>query len=82
MNATEKYYTDEEYIEILNDIYGTVKVCGMTYDAGNLLQEIDPTAFRCGNNDYFDSTPRYECGECQAEFDNQDDAEECCKEDK
>lgn len=79
MNATEKYYTDSEFLDILNELYGTVDVCGMTMDAGRVLKEMDPVAFDCGNNDYFDGNPRYECGECSEVFTDEDEANECCK---
>ena len=31
MNAYLKEVTDKEYEEKLNDIYGTVEICGMTF---------------------------------------------------
>jgi hypothetical protein len=45
--------TERWYLESLNE--ETVEVCGMTYLAGDVLKEIDPTAFRCGHNDWCDS---------------------------
>ncbi len=44
--------SEDEYKESLNDIYGEVSVCGMTFGSGDLLVDADPTAFRCGKNDY------------------------------
>lgn len=44
--------TDSEYEEILTEIYGTVQVCGQTFDSGSILVDADPTAFRCGKNEY------------------------------
>lgn len=44
--------SDDEYEEVLNELYGTVEVCGMTFDSGSILKDQDPTAFRCGKNDY------------------------------
>ena len=44
--------SDSEYVETLNDIYGEVYVCGMSYGSGDILQDQDPTAFRCGKADY------------------------------
>jgi len=72
MNLTEKYYTDKEFEDILNEVYGTVEIAGMTFDTGRALKELDPTAFDCANNDYFDSTPRYECEKHGGEFDSAD----------
>jgi len=45
----------EMYEEMLDDCEGPVELCGMTYSASYVLQEIDPTAYRCGFNDYVDS---------------------------
>lgn len=44
--------SDDEYVEILNDIYGEVSVCGYMYSSGNILIDQDPCAFRCGKADY------------------------------
>ena len=45
----------EMYEEMLDDCEGPVELCGMTYSASYVLKEIDPTAYRCGFNDYVDS---------------------------
>lgn len=42
---------DSDYVEILDDIYGEIKVCGMTYGAGSILEGVDPVAFRVGKGD-------------------------------
>lgn len=44
--------TDEEYADMLNDVYEDVNICGYKYSAGDALKEVDPTAFRCGKNDH------------------------------
>jgi hypothetical protein len=44
--------SDSEYVDYLDDVYGDVQVCGMTFGSGSLLQDADPTAFRCGKGDY------------------------------
>lgn len=51
VNNGEVSLHDSEYREILDDIYGDVEVCGMTYSAGNLLEGVDPVAFRVGKGD-------------------------------
>lgn len=43
---------DSAYADYLDECYGDVVVCGMTFGSGRLLQDADPTAFRCGKNDY------------------------------
>ena len=77
MNAQLIELAEDEYEDMLTEIYGTVTVCGMEYDSGRLLREIDPTAFRCGMSD---EPERWQCDECDSEFDEQEEAEECCKE--
>ena len=40
------------YLEMLNDCYEPVKICGYEYAQGDALLAIDPVAFRCGLADY------------------------------
>ena len=49
---------EDEYRDFLGDLYGMVSVCGYEYDAGELLAEIDPIAFRCGMLDWIDMRVR------------------------
>lgn len=42
----------DEYSDFLDDCYGDVTICGMTYSAGAALEAIDPIAFRVGLGDY------------------------------
>lgn len=44
----------EAYDAMLDDI-GVVKIGTLEYSAAATLREIDPTAYRCGYNDYMDS---------------------------
>jgi hypothetical protein len=81
MKAREVEYemTEQEYEDRLDEIYGEVEICGMTFNSGRALKELDPTAFRCGKGDYEstqDST--WLCGECDSDYDNEDEAEACC----
>ena len=78
---------EQEYQDILDEIYGDVEVCGMTYGSGYVLRELDPIAFRCGKSDYESEqdseNPRFECGVCGDEFDGnnaEEEAENCCQE--
>jgi phage shock protein A len=45
---------EDKYIDAL-DSDGTVTVAGMEYDPSRILQELDPTAYRCGLVDFADS---------------------------
>ena len=40
------------YKEMLNDVYGDIAICGLSYEAAEALESVDPTAFRCGFSDY------------------------------
>ena len=44
--------SEEEYDDMLDDCYGEIEVCGLTYWASSLLKRIDPIAYRCGLSDY------------------------------
>jgi len=78
MNAYEKEIDEKGFEDTLNEIYEPVDICGMTFDQGRILRELDPIAFRCA---MADEPVVWVCGECDAEFEDQDEAEECCKDD-
>jgi hypothetical protein len=44
--------SNNEYMNFLDDVYGDVTICGITYGAGRALEALDPVAFRCGLGDY------------------------------
>lgn len=46
---------EDHYEALLNDNYDLVNVCGHTYEAGRLLREVDPIAFRESVLSYTDS---------------------------
>lgn len=72
-------YTEEQYREMLNE-EGDVKVCGMTFSPSRILEELDPTAFRCGFNDFQEYETKYECPICKEQHDDEEDAKFCCQE--
>ena len=75
----ERELTDDKYEEFLDEVYGEVSVCGITFDAGRILRKLDPIAFRCGKNDYESMLdPIWVCGECGEEYDEEWEAEDCC----
>lgn len=49
------YVTEDDYDEMLDDCHGDIDICGYSYSASRVLQEVDPIAYRCGYNDYVDS---------------------------
>ena len=62
---------DSEYADLLTEIYGTVEVCGQTFDQGSLLQDADPVAFRCGKSD---EESRIQ-SELESQLENEDDSD-------
>ena len=44
----------DSYREMINE-EGPVQIWGLTYYRDQVLEAVDPTAFRCGLNDYVDS---------------------------
>jgi len=49
------YYDESDHISTLNTFHGTIDVCGHDKDAGQVLYEVDYTAFREDYNNYTDS---------------------------
>ena len=47
--------TTGAFVEMLNECYEPVKVCGYEYDQANILKSVDPIAFQCGEADYISS---------------------------
>lgn len=76
MEAKPVEMTESEYEDYLNECFETVTICGMTYDQGSALRQLDPIAFRCGLADM--DTEKWECGYCGERFDDETSAEECC----
>ena len=50
---------EESYKESL-DSEGPVNVAGMTFEAHRIIEELDPTAYRCGLVDYVDGINKTE----------------------
>jgi hypothetical protein len=45
----------EFFDQFLDDTNEAVVVMGLTYQPSDVLKEVDPTAYRCGKNDYIDA---------------------------
>ena len=81
MNAITKeieQYTEDDYDQMLNEAYGDF----MGYSASEILKSIDPIAYSVGFSDYQENEYFYVCGVCGSEFDNEDEANECCMEEE
>lgn len=46
---------EDRYRVWLDDTYPEVQIAGLTYSVSDILENVDPTAFRCGLNDWIDS---------------------------
>ena len=55
---------ENEYCEMLNE-EGPVKVAGLTFEADQIIRELDPTAYRCGLVDYVDGIEKSDVKEYQ-----------------
>ena len=38
----------KDYEEYLNEVYGDIDICGLSYPAGQVLKKVDPIAFDVG----------------------------------
>ena len=47
-------HIEDYYAAALDDIYPVVQICGLTFSPSQIVKELDPTAFRCGMQDYLD----------------------------
>lgn len=54
-NVFSERDTEEQYDEMLDDVYGTVKIAGLEYETSRALKELDPIAWREGYLDYMNS---------------------------
>ena len=78
--AEDKGYAikDESDVEELFreslDSNGPIEVCGLTFDASKIVEELDPTAFRTFFNDWLDSE---EWDEFEGDYMKRSDIEQC-----
>lgn len=66
----EVILSDSQWIDVLDEIYGDVEVCGFSYSSGSILQDQDPVAFRCGRGDYESALQ----AELEDQLENEDDS--------
>lgn len=52
--AMSDYEIEEQYVEMLDDAYGVVKIGEMTFWASQILKNCDPIAYRIGLSEYED----------------------------
>jgi len=56
--------SNDQYDEMLDDVYGDVQIAGITFSTSYILRALDPTAYRCGKSDFEydmdkDNDPKY-----------------------
>lgn len=44
-----------QYDDMINETTDTIKIGYIEFEASRVLEELDPIAYRCGLNDYYDS---------------------------
>ena len=64
--------SDDEYDEMLDDVYGDVEICGMNYSSSQALKLLDPIAYRCGKGDF---ESNYDLDNCEEYNDLKDELE-------
>lgn len=55
MKTISEHELEQMYCEMLDDVFGTIKIAGLEYETSCALREVDPIAFRCGFADWLDS---------------------------
>ena len=54
-DIVDREYTADDYEELLDELYGTITIGTLEYNAGYILRKVDPIAFDCGRDDEVDS---------------------------
>ena len=72
IDSFEYSCSDDEYDEMLDDVYGDVEICGMNYSSSQALKELDPVAYNCGKGDY---EANYDLDNCEEYSDLKDELE-------
>lgn len=82
IEETREKYSEDDYRNMLDDIYGDVNICGINYNAGYALEQIDPIAFNVGFSDYQEEETIYLCPICNSEYEDEEEAKYCCQEEE
>jgi hypothetical protein len=78
MDSYQKYDEDKLY-EMFHNTFDTVTICGVTFDEWHILKEMDPMAYNEEFSNWEDGIHNpWICRECENEFDDETDADECC----
>lgn len=52
IDSFEYSCSDDEYDQMLDEVYGDVEICGYTYSSSRALKLLDEIAYDCGKSDY------------------------------
>ena len=47
-------YAEDNFDNFIDEMYGEIEICGLSYYASNALKRVDEVAYRCGICDYED----------------------------
>jgi len=76
--AKTDYEIEQEYKNMLDETYGTVKIAGFDYETSYALKECDPIAYQVGLSDYEASIEEEgECDTCGDSYDTSDSTNRC-----
>lgn len=50
----DDHEVENQYDELLDEMYGDVLICGYVFSSSRALKELDPIAYRCGLLDFED----------------------------
>lgn len=73
-------YTEEDYDEMLNELYGPINIGCLTFDPSEILSNLDPIAYNCGFSDYQEYETKYKCPICDLTYEEYELAKFCCQE--
>ena len=76
MKVIEIEADEQQVRDLLDECYGDIKVGSLTFSASDIVESCDPTAFRCM---VADEPIKYQCGECKEIYEDEEEAEDCCK---
>ena len=66
---------ESDYVDMLDDVYGEVEICGLSYSASHALKMVDPVAFHVGFSDWASSRDNEEFEEYNSMTERLDELE-------
>jgi hypothetical protein len=72
-------YTEDDYCDMLDEVYGDCMCCGYSMQSSFVLREMDNIAYRTGFNDWQEYETKYECPICAEVHGDYESAKWCCQ---